>query len=139
MPREDVISAFLEADLFVFASKVEYSPLVLFEAAAAGTPFLTVPVGNSREIVRWTGGGWICPADVDERGYTKVLPSVLAREMEKGIRSPEYLRQLGEAGRRAWLERFNWAKIAQSYERILRGETVLSPMQPVPQDEAIGG
>jgi len=138
MPREDVISAFLEADLFVFASKVEYSPLVLFEAAAAGTPFLTVPVGNSREIVRWTGGGWICPADVDERGYTKVSPSVLAREMEKAVHSPEYLKRLGEAGRRAWLDRFNWAKIAQSYERILRGETVLSPMQVAPQDEAVG-
>lgn len=138
MPREDVISAFLEADLFVFASKVEYSPLVLFEAAAAGTPFLAVPVGNSREIVRWTGGGWICPADVDERGYTKVSPSVLAREMEKAVHSPEYLTQLGEAGRRAWLERFNWAKIAQSYERILRGETVMSPMQVAPQDEVVG-
>ncbi len=136
MPREDVISAFLEADLFVFASRVEYSPLVLFEAAAAGTPFLTVPVGNSKEIVRWTGGGWICPADVDERGYTKVSPSLLAREMEKAVRSPEYLRQLGEAGRRAWLDRFNWGKIAQSYERILRGETVLSSMQHVPEEEA---
>jgi glycosyltransferase involved in cell wall biosynthesis len=128
LPREKVVDAFFEADLFVFASKVEYSPLVLFEAAAAGTPFLTVPVGNSREIVRWTGGGWICPAEVDERGYTKASPAVLAREMEKAVRSPEYLRRLGEAGRRAWQEHFTWAKIAQSYERILRGETVTSPV-----------
>jgi glycosyltransferase involved in cell wall biosynthesis len=130
LPRDDVVSAFLEADLFVFASMIEYSPLVLFEAAAAGTPFLTVPVGNSREIVRWTGGGWICPAEVDERGYTKASPGVLAREMEKAVRSPEYLRQLGEAGHQAWQEHFTWAKIAQSYERILRGETVMSPVIP---------
>ena len=54
---------------------------------------------------------------------SKVSPAVLAREMEKGIRSPEYLHGLGEAGRRAWQDRFTWAKIAQSYERILRGET----------------
>lgn len=128
LPREKVVDAFFEADLFVFASKVEYSPLVLFESAAAGTPFLTVPVGNSREIVNWTGGGWICPADVDERGYTNVSPDVLAREMEKAVHSPEYLRKLGEAGRRAWQARFTWAKIAQSYERILRGETVMPPM-----------
>jgi len=139
MPREDVISAFLEADLFVFASRVEYSPLVLFEAAAAGTPFLTVPVGNSREIVRWTGGGWICPAEVDERGYTKVSLSVLASEMEKAVRSPEFLRQLGEAGNQAWRDRFTWAKIAQSYERILRGEIVLSPMQGASLDKVFGG
>jgi glycosyltransferase involved in cell wall biosynthesis len=129
LPREDVVGAFLEADLFVFASMVEYSPLVLFESAAAGTPFLTVPVGNSTEIVRWTGGGWVCPAEVDERGYTKVSPMVLAREMEKAIRTPDYLHRLGEAGREAWQKRFTWTKIAQSYERILRGETVISATQ----------
>ncbi len=129
LQREKVVEAFFEADLFVFASKVEYSPLVLFEAAAAGTPFLTVPVGNAAEIVRWTGGGWLCPADVDDRGYTKVSPNVLALEMEKAVRSPDYLRKLGEAGRKAWLDRFTWAKIAKSYERILRGETVMSPLQ----------
>lgn len=128
LPRDKVVDAFFEADLFVFASKVEYSPLVLFEAAAAGTPFLTVPVGNSREIVSWTGGGWICPADVDERGYTKVSPAALAQEMQKAVRSPEYLRKLGDAGRRAWREHFTWARIARSYEQILRGETVISPV-----------
>jgi L-malate glycosyltransferase len=139
LPRDDVVSAFLEADLFVFASMVEYSPLVLFEAAAAGTPFLTVPVGNSREIVRWTGGGWICPADVDERGYTKVSPAVLAREMEKAIRSPDYLRLLGEAGHSAWRERFTWAKIAQAYECVLRGETVMAPMVSETVEAAVRG
>jgi L-malate glycosyltransferase len=139
LPREKVVDAFFEADLFVFASKVEYSPLVLFESAAAGTPFLTVPVGNAAEIVRCTGGGWLCPADVDERGYTKVSPSVLAREMEKGIRAPDYLRKLGAEGRQAWLDRFTWAKIAKSYELILRGEAVISPMQSDPVEGAVGG
>jgi glycosyltransferase involved in cell wall biosynthesis len=129
LPREDVVNAFFEADLFVFASMVEYSPLVLFESAAAGTPFVTVPVGNSTEIVRWTGGGWVCPADVNERGYTKVSPIVLAGEMEKAIRTPDYLHRLGEAGREAWQDRFTWTKIAQAYERILRGETVISATQ----------
>jgi glycosyltransferase involved in cell wall biosynthesis len=138
LPRDDVVSAFLEVDLFVFASMIEYSPLVLFEAAAAGTPFLTVPVGNSPEIVRWTGGGWLCPAELNERGYTKVSPAVLAREMEKAVRSPEYLRQLGEAGRCAWLDRFTWAKIAESYERILRGETVVSQMSSEKVQGAVG-
>jgi len=128
LPREKVVSAFFEADLFVFASRVEYSPLVLFESAAAGTPFLTLPVGNAAEIVRWTSGGWLCPADKDERGYVKVSPAILAREIEKGIRSPDNLRKLGAAGRQAWEDRFTWAKIAQSYERVLRGETVESAM-----------
>jgi len=129
LPRPKVVDAFFESDLFVFASKVEYSPLVLFESAAAGTAFLTVPAGNAAEIVRWTGGGWLCPAEADDRGYINVSPDVLAREIEKGIRSPDRLRALGDAGRQAWRERFTWYKITQSYERVLRGETVISPMQ----------
>ena len=72
LSREDTVQAFLTADLFVFASNIEYSPLVLFEAAAAGTPFITVPVGNSPEIVQWTRGGVICPAPVDKAGFTRV-------------------------------------------------------------------
>lgn len=128
LPREKVIEAFFEADLFVFASKIEYSPLVLFESVAAGTPFLTVPVGNAAEIVRWTGGGWLCPAEVDSRGYVKVSPSVLAREIEKGIGAPERLRALGEAGRQAWREHFTWRRIAELYEHVLRGESVAAPL-----------
>src|ERR1700733_1701220 len=72
LARPDLIQAYLAADLFVLASRVEYSPLVLFEAAAARTPFLTVPVGNADEIVRWTGGGILCEASKDDRGYTRV-------------------------------------------------------------------
>jgi glycosyltransferase involved in cell wall biosynthesis len=137
LSRQKVVDAFFEADLFVFASKVEYSPLVLFECAAAGTPFLTVPAGNADEIARWTSGGWLCPAEVDARGYVKVSPAVMAREIEKGIRSPDTLRELGAAGRRAWLDRFTWAKIAKSYERVLRGEAVVSPMQS--SGQVVGG
>ncbi len=139
LPRPKTVDAFFEADLFVFASKVEYSPLVLFELAAAGTPFVTVPAGNASEIVRWTGGGWLCPAEVDDRGYIKVSPAVLAREMEKAIRSPDRLRSLGNSGRRSWQERFTWAKIAQSYEHVLRGETVISPMRSETAEGAVNG
>lgn len=123
LPRSDVIDAFFAADLFVFASKVEYSPLVLFESAAAGTPFLTVPVGNAAEIVRWTGGGMLCPANSDERGYVEVSPDILAREMEKAIQSEDLLRQLGAVGRKSWQERFTWGEIARSYEKVLQGDS----------------
>ncbi|MDR3466462.1 MAG: glycosyltransferase family 4 protein [Xanthobacteraceae bacterium] len=121
LPREKVVSAFLESDLFVFASMVEYSPLVLFEAAAAGLPFVSGPVGNAEEIVRWTGGGWICDAEVDEKGYVTLPTAVLAREIAKAIRSPELLNGIGAAGKTAWRERFNWQTIAASYERVLMG------------------
>ena len=123
LPREDVVQAFMTADLFVFASVVEYSPLVLFEAAAAGTPFLSVPVGNSEEIARWTGGGIICPAARDERGYTQVDPDVLAREMRQCMDDPHLLARLGETGRTTWLRQFTWQAIAPRYEAILTGQS----------------
>ncbi len=121
LPREDVINLFRTANLFVFASHIEYSPLVLFEAAAAGLPFLSVPVGNAEEIVRWTGGGVICPAPRDAAGYTRVDPAVLALEIKRCMREPELLAQLATAGRDAWQRKFNWASIAARYERVLQG------------------
>lgn len=130
LPRADVVNAFRSADLFVFASNIEYSPLVLFESAAAGTPFLSVPVGNAEEIARWTGGGVICPAPRDARGYTRADPRVLAREMAALMGDPQRLRALGETAHRHWSEGFTWHHIARRYEAILHG----APASAVPQE-----
>jgi glycosyltransferase involved in cell wall biosynthesis len=119
LPRAELVQAFLTADLFVCASKVEYSPLVLFEAAAAGTPFVTVPVGNAEEIVRWTGGGVVCPATRDKRGHTQVDPRVLAQTVARVIADAELRATLGAAGRKAFLSTFNWGAIAKRYEAVL--------------------
>ncbi len=122
MPREEVVSAFFESDLFVFASHVEYSPLVLFEASAAGLAFLTVPVGNSQEIIQWTQGGQICPAVKNENGCTRVSPQVLAKEMEALAMNRPKLKVLGTAGRKNWSLNFSWDQIADRYEQVLMGK-----------------
>ncbi len=122
LDRHDLIELFFAADLFVFASNVEYSPLVLFEACAAGLPFLTVPVGNAEEIVRWTGGGVVCPADKDERGYTRSDPAVLADHIRHLMADDAARRALGDAGRAAWMERYTWSAISRTYLRILEGK-----------------
>lgn len=122
--REETVQAFLNADLFVFASMVEYSPLVLYEAAAAGLPFLTVPVGNAEEIARWTGAGVVCPAFKDARGYARAEPSVLARHIEEILGNPKRLQELGIAGRRSFEQRFNWGTIAKQYEAVLEGKPI---------------
>jgi L-malate glycosyltransferase len=119
LPRGELVQAYLNSDLFVFASNIEYSPLVLFEAAAARLPFLTVPVGNAAEIAEWTGGGVVCPAPQDDRGYTRVDPVVLAGQISSLAADLPLLRALGEAGHRAWSLRFTWATITDEYERIL--------------------
>ena len=121
LPRSDLVQAYMAADLFVFASRVEYSPLVLFEAAAAGTPFLTVPVGNADEIVRWTQGGTLCDAAKDSRGYTLVDPQVLAVAMSNCMTDRKLLRQLGTTARDRWRRYFTWDVVAGHYEAILLG------------------
>ena len=120
LPRPELTQAFMAADLFVFASNIEYSPLVLFESAAAGTPFLSVSVGNSEEIARWTGAGVICPSTVDEKGYTRVDEGVLARLMAELMQQRDRLEELGARGRRNWSERFTWGTISTQYERIFQ-------------------
>lgn len=124
LARADVLNLFASSDLFVFASRVEYSPLVLFEAAAAGTPFLTLPVGNSAEIAEITGAGMLCPAERDEYGYMVVDIDELAGRMGQAMGDWALLHQLGETGRRNWSEHFTWAKIAEGYEAILDGRAV---------------
>ena len=118
LTRTELVQAYLNSDLFVFASHIEYSPLVLYEAAAAGLPFLTVPAGNSAEIAAWTGGGVVCPAPQDERGYTQVDPAVLAGKITSLAGNPELLAALGRAGRDAWSQRYTWDKITDQYEAI---------------------
>jgi len=120
LPRQDLVQAYMNSNLFLFASYVEYSPLVLFESAAAGTPFLSVPVGNAAEIAEWTGGGVICPASQDERGYTKVDPKVLGEHWTGLVNDRAYLRQLGCVGKRNWAARFTWEKITDQYESVFR-------------------
>jgi glycosyltransferase involved in cell wall biosynthesis len=124
LSRADVVQAFKACDLFVFASHVEYSPLVLFEAAAAGKPFLTTPAGNAEEIVQWTGGGVVCPSARLPNGLLQPDPQELARAIERLMSDPEQRSRLGKSGRQAFLESgLSWARIADRYEQVLMGDS----------------
>ncbi|CUA86812.1 Glycosyltransferase involved in cell wall bisynthesis [Chelatococcus sambhunathii] len=121
LPREDLVKLYKNSDLFIFASNVEYSPLVLFESAASGTPFLTVPVGNAEEIARWTGGGLICPAVVDGMGFVRTQPHELAKCMAQAIRDPSRLADMGMTAHNNWKAGYTWDLIVAQYESILAG------------------
>jgi glycosyltransferase involved in cell wall biosynthesis len=118
LPRPELVQAYMNTDLFVFASHIECSPLVLFESAAAGTPFLSVPVGNAEEIACWTGAGVICPAPQDDKGYTVPQSDVLAEYMSRLTKNQEQLRSRGVAGKKKWREQFTWSHISTQYEQL---------------------
>ena len=65
-----------------------------------------------------SGGGEICPAPVDERGYTRVAAEELARHIEQLFANFVQRAELANCGRRAWRERFIWETIAQDYEAL---------------------
>jgi len=120
LDRDELISLFFNADLFLFASHVEYSPLVIFECLAAGLPFLSIPVGNVEEIVKWSGGGVLCAGKKSNEGFSSADPLAFSKEMRTLSLDKEKLEKLSASGRQAWLDNFTWAVIANRIEELVR-------------------
>jgi glycosyltransferase involved in cell wall biosynthesis len=117
-PREETVAAFQAADLFVFASNLECSPIVLFEAAASRTPFVTSEAGNASEIARWTGAGVVVPTLRRDDGTVDVAPAAMARAIERLLADSAERRRLAEAGYATWKRSFTWETLATQYERV---------------------
>ncbi len=117
-PRQDVVSAYHSADLFLFGSNIECSPIVLFEAAASRTPFVSTACGNAAEIAEWTGAGQIVATDRTPRGLVRTSPGAMARAIEELLADKERLQVLRNAGVENWKSRFTWEKIALQYEEL---------------------
>ena len=118
--RKETVAAYKEADLFLFPSNVECSPIVLFEACATKTPFLTSDVGNTREIIEWTNGGKLLPTykDHNRLSHAKIDDSV--RRLENIIRNEKLLQVMAKNGYRSWKKRFTWEKISKQYDSLYR-------------------
>src|SRR5438093_1356571 len=122
-PRKDVVSAYHSADLFVFGSSIECSPIVLFAAAPSQTRFLSSNCGNAAEIAEWTGGGRVLPT-AQMLNQVQVLPPAtatsMANEIEELLSDKAALESMGEAGFQAWKSRFTWENIAAQYEQVYK-------------------
>jgi len=109
--RQETVAAFHAADAFLFGSELECAPLVLLEAMASRTPFVSTDVGNARLLP----GGVIAPVDSLAQALGAVLDDAARREV------------LAEAGHRAWREAYTWEGVVDRYERLYlalaRGET----------------
>ena len=110
------------ADMFVLLSNIEASPLVLYEAAAAGVPFVASDVGNSEEIARWTGGGVIVRSRPRPNGRVEAQDLDALWKVWRLARNLELRRRMGVAARGAWEHRFTWEKLAGEYLRVYAGD-----------------
>jgi glycosyltransferase involved in cell wall biosynthesis len=118
--REELVDAYAAADLFLFASRVECSPVVLFEAMASRTPFITTDCGNSREIIDWSGSGVLTQTAFDQAGWGDGDPDDLAHKIAALMADKPRRAAMAEAGYAAWRDRFTWEKLALEYEAVYR-------------------
>lgn len=146
LSRADTVAAYQAADLFLFPSNIECSPIVLFECMASRTPFLVTDVGNSAEIISWSGGaGLLLPSDrpsflpkygtlrdrciqklrimlgrADDFTAVRANRSGSASLLASVYRKAEERRRMARNGFSAWRERFTWEAIAGEYETLYR-------------------
>jgi L-malate glycosyltransferase len=118
--RETTVAAYKQADLFLFPSNIECSPIVLFEAMAAKIPFLVTDVGNSAEIVKWSDGGIVLPTYIDENklSHAKIKPS--SKVLNEIYADKTKREELSSAGHKNWQEKFTWQKITSQYEELYK-------------------
>lgn len=116
--RPQTVALLKSADAFLFPSNIEASPLVLFEACAAKTPFLTSDVGNAREIVEWTGGGVMLPTSRKEQGLTHVDIAASSQIVTSFMQDESLRVDLANKGFKAWSSRYTWAIITKEYLKI---------------------
>lgn len=102
IPREDTLAAYHEADIFLFGSYIEASPLVIIEAKASKTPFVSTDCGNVRE---WKGG-IVCN------------PNEMAMNANRILDNENLRKQLAEEGWREWKEKLTWESVVDKYEDL---------------------
>lgn len=137
LPRAETVAAYQSADLFLFPSLIECSPVVLFECMASRTPFLASEAGNSAEIVKWSGGsGMLLPTERpswlqrfakviqgkrrlgDDLGAVHVDINESAVLLERLWHDLDRRVTMAQAGFTAWQQRFTWEYISEEYETL---------------------
>jgi glycosyltransferase involved in cell wall biosynthesis len=107
--RNEIVSAFFKCDLFLFTSRIECSPLVLYESSAAGLPFFSLDVGNAKEISKWMHSGKV---------YKNIF--LLLRDLKWYLNNKLLLNKLKRNGRLNFKLKYNWQSISKEYLRIFK-------------------
>ena len=128
LPREDVITMYSHADVFVCPSVYEPFGIINLEAMACETPVVASAVGGIPEIVVPNETGLL--VDVDPTEGESVEPSDpegFARRLAEGVNAlmadADRRRAMGHAARQRVEEQFSWRAIAEQtldfYKRLL--------------------
>lgn len=116
--REFTVAAYKEADLFLFPSNVECSPIVLFECAASKLPFLATDVGNSIEIAAWTKGGIIMDTTKDSGGFSHVVITDAVKKLNELYLNKSQREKMANESFEIWKQKYSWENITKEYEQL---------------------
>ncbi len=104
--RALVVSAYKSADLFLFGSRVECAPLVMYESFAGRALFISTGVGN-------------IPDYADHAKIVKT-PEEMARTADYYLDNEIDRQALVEKAFMMWKEKYTWAVIADEYETLFK-------------------
>ena len=107
--REDTAASLAAMDVFLQPSLEEGLSLTILEAAAAGVPIITTPVGGTPEIIIDGAEGVMVEPGSSEQ---------LASAMESFLREPDRFRKMAEAARRKVRDRFSLGGMQENYSGI---------------------
>lgn len=118
LPREEIITLYSHAAVFVCPSVYEPFGIINLEAMACEVPVVASAVGGIPGIVVEGETGLLVP--LEARGPTDFEPrdpEAFARSLARAINSlmgdPERRQSMGTAGRRRVEERFSWRAVAE--------------------------
>jgi|JI6StandDraft_1071083.scaffolds.fasta_scaffold02680_7 glycosyltransferase involved in cell wall biosynthesis len=118
LPRQLTVAAYRQSDVFLFPSNIECSPIVLFECAAAGLPFLSNDVGNAVEISKWTGGGEIIKTTFDERRFSHANIHDAVKKLNALYVDQSRRTEMASISFANWKKKYSWEVIAREYESL---------------------
>jgi glycosyltransferase involved in cell wall biosynthesis len=104
--RQQTIEAFTDADIFLFGSKVECAPLVMYEAFASKTLLISLDCGNVKDYQD------VACLVKNEAEALEIIRDYMSH--------PEAYRDRVERGYQLFLNELNWEKIARRYEQYYR-------------------
>lgn len=113
--RKETLEVYRAAFMFVFLSNIECSPLVLFEASAAGKPFIATGCGNSIEIAKWMGNGRIVKTKKRKQGYVVADIADSAKQIEKLFNDENTTIHIGLKAKGIWTSKYTWEILAKKY------------------------
>ncbi len=132
LPNEILPAFYGLMDVFVLPSLYEGFPRAIMEASAMGVPVVATDVKGNREAVQDGITGFLVPY-----GH----PQQLAAAIDRILGDPDLARQLGEAGRRLAVERFDersvFATVRAEYVRLLQEKGLPIPHQALNPDQLL--